>query len=124
MRSRDAGEEPSGGVPEMLTVPEAARRLRIGRTLAYQLAARFLEGEPGGIPTIRLGGTLRVPRAALDELMRLGSVVTPDDMSTAAAAVIDDLLDDGHAPGRSSTRSARPRRAATRTAQLSLLEAD
>jgi len=46
------------GLAEMLTVPEAARVLRIGRTLAYQLASRFLDGEPDGIPVIRLGEAL------------------------------------------------------------------
>src|SRR6266540_3325255 len=40
----------------MLTVVEAARELNIGRTLAYQLTARYLAGRPGGIPAVRLGG--------------------------------------------------------------------
>jgi hypothetical protein len=49
------------GLPEMLTVCEAAAVLRIGRTLAYQLASRYLAGEAGGIPVVRIGGCLRVP---------------------------------------------------------------
>ena len=57
------------GLPVMLTVDEAARVLRIGRTLAYQLATRFLDGQPDGLPVIRLGGCLRVPRWALVDLI-------------------------------------------------------
>ena len=56
----------------MLTVPEAARELRFGRTLAYQLVAAFEAGDPCGLPVLRLGNCLRVPRWALDELIRYG----------------------------------------------------
>ncbi len=45
----------------LLTVPETAKLLRISRNLAYELIAQ------GGIPAIRLGRIIRVPRAALDE---------------------------------------------------------
>jgi hypothetical protein len=65
----------------LLTVTEAARELRIGRSLAYQLARRYLEsGERDGLPVIKLGAAcLRVPRWALDELMRTGRVVALHD---------------------------------------------
>jgi excisionase family DNA binding protein len=43
----------------VLTVPEAARLLRIGRDLAYVLAAQ------GKLPALRLGRRLVVPRDAL-----------------------------------------------------------
>lgn len=49
----------------MLTVPEAAKLLRIGRNLAYELVSQ------GEIPSVRLGRLIRVPRAALEE--RLGA---------------------------------------------------
>jgi hypothetical protein len=45
-------------VPEMLTVLEAAEVLRIGRTLAYQLARQYLAGDRGRIavmPPVRRG---------------------------------------------------------------------
>ncbi len=45
---------------DLLTVPETARVLRIGRNLAYELVAR------GEIPSVRLGRVIRVPRTALD----------------------------------------------------------
>ncbi|MDQ3679547.1 MAG: helix-turn-helix domain-containing protein [Actinomycetota bacterium] len=55
---------------EMLTVQEAASVLRIGRTAAYQLARRWRETEGReGLPVVRLGRLLRVPRAALGELL-------------------------------------------------------
>ena len=112
-------------LPEMLTVSEAARRLRIGRTLAYQLAARFLDGAPGGMPVIRLGGALRVPRVALDDFMRIGRGVTSAKLAMAAEAAIDAYLGDNHvAPPRAGRPSRSRRAAAEHGAQLSLLEAD
>ncbi len=126
MPGMDAAASTADELPEMLTVSEAARRLRIGRTLAYQLAARFLAGQPGGMPTIRLGGTLRVPRRALDEFMRVGRVATPDDLTPAVAVAVDEYLCESRATRPSRTRPSRGRDRITtkRTAQLSLLEAD
>ena len=45
---------------QLLTVPEAARLLRIGRNLAYELVARR------AIPSVRLGRSIRIPRFALE----------------------------------------------------------
>lgn len=47
----------------VLTVPEAAAVLRIGRAAAYQGV------RDGTIPSIRLGKSIRVPRAKLLELL-------------------------------------------------------
>lgn len=59
-----------GERPEVLTVAEAASVLRIGRTAAYQLARRWRETDGReGLPVVSLGRLLRVPRAALDELL-------------------------------------------------------
>ena len=55
---------------ELLTVPEAARLLRIGRTLAYELARRWeATGGREGLPVVRVGRLLRVPRHQLDRLV-------------------------------------------------------
>lgn len=59
-----------GELPEVLTVEEAAAALRIGRRLAYELAARYLAtGGAEGLPVVRLGRCLRVPRAKLEHLL-------------------------------------------------------
>lgn len=59
-------------LPEVLTVEEAARVLRIGRGAAYELARqwRATEGREG-LPVVRLGRSLRVPRAALLRLLEV-----------------------------------------------------
>lgn len=45
------------------TVPEVARALRISRNLAYELV------HTGGIPSIKMGKRLLVPKAALERLL-------------------------------------------------------
>jgi excisionase family DNA binding protein len=45
------------------TVPEAGKRLKIGRNQAYAAAKR------GEIPTIKIGRSLRVPKPAFDRLL-------------------------------------------------------
>ncbi len=58
-------------VPDLLTVEEAARVLRIGRSSAYELASRFLASDGAdGVPVVRVGRLLRVPRAGLEDFMR------------------------------------------------------
>lgn len=48
---------------DLLTVPEAAKLLRISRNLTYELVARH------ELPAIRLGRVIRIPRPALDAWM-------------------------------------------------------
>jgi hypothetical protein len=56
-------------LPDFLTVVEAARVLRIGRTVAYEQAARYeATGGAEGLPVVRLGRQFRVPRAQLEAL--------------------------------------------------------
>ena len=64
-------------LPALLTVEEAARVLRISRSLAYQLARQY-EASSGvyGLPVIRVASCLRVPRWAMVELIRTGRVVS------------------------------------------------
>jgi hypothetical protein len=76
------------GAPAMalLTIEEAARFLRIGRSLAYQLAAEYTaSGGLAGLPAIRLGGCLRVPWWSLLELALTGRVVRLCDVTLAEA---------------------------------------
>jgi hypothetical protein len=63
--------------PRLLTIDEAAaEEMRIGRSLAYVLAHRY-EATDGhdGIPILRFGSCIRVPRWALLELLMTGRVV-------------------------------------------------
>ena len=57
-------------IPTLLTVEEAGRLLRIGRTKAYAMAREWRETDgQSGLPVVDLGHVLRVPRRALEELM-------------------------------------------------------
>ena len=82
----------------LLTVTEAASLLRIGRSLAYQLAAEYIaSGGVSGLPAVRLGSCLRVPRWALLELALTGRVVRLCDAQVAdiADASVAGEADDG-----------------------------
>lgn len=54
----------------VLTVEEAAGVLRISRNAAYAAAREWrVTGGRSGLPCISIGRTLRVPRAALEEML-------------------------------------------------------
>jgi excisionase family DNA binding protein len=95
MYASGALEDGHSDRPALLTVVEAAHELSIGRTLAYRLAAQYLSGQPGGIPAIRIGGCLRVPRRALEEFVLTGMAVPRQTLDAEIAALIDA---DGSAP--------------------------
>ncbi|MCA1844159.1 MAG: helix-turn-helix domain-containing protein [Actinobacteria bacterium] len=58
------------GLPDLLTVEEAAALLRISRTKAYALTQEWrASGGRSGLPVIDLGDTLRVPRRALERML-------------------------------------------------------
>jgi excisionase family DNA binding protein len=60
-------------LPEVLTIEEAAKVLRISRGAAYALARQWLDsGGRHGLPVVRLGRSLRVPRAGLLRLLDVG----------------------------------------------------
>jgi excisionase family DNA binding protein len=70
----DPQDEPRAALetdPEVLTVEEAARVLRISRNAAYSLARQWrVTNGRVGLPCIELGRTIRVPRSALDQMLR------------------------------------------------------
>lgn len=97
-------------LPLLLTVEEAGRLLRVGRSSAYsQVTLYFGTGGTDGIPALRLGGLLRVPKHALHELVTTGRVVQ--------------LIADATAHATAPSPRPRARRTADR-AQLSLLSSD
>lgn len=56
---------------EVLTVEEAAALLRISRNAAYTAARKWrVTGGKTGLPCIEVGRTIRVPIAALREMLR------------------------------------------------------
>jgi excisionase family DNA binding protein len=50
-------------LPDVLTVPEAARFLRIGRNSVYEAVRRH------ELPSVRIGRRLLIPKAALQRLL-------------------------------------------------------
>jgi hypothetical protein len=65
--------QPAGETPLFYRIEEAAHILRISRSSAYDLANDWLrtEGE-SGLPCLRLGRRLVVPRAVIDEWAMIG----------------------------------------------------
>ena len=66
---------PTSTAPDVLTIVEAARIVRIGRTAAYDRAHEYLDTDgASGLPVKRIGNQLRVPRHMLEEY--LGGPIT------------------------------------------------
>lgn len=64
--------------PQTLTVEEAARVLRIGRTTAYALAREWRTTHGRSVlPVLELGRSPRLPRAALAHLLDASEVEAP-----------------------------------------------
>jgi predicted DNA-binding transcriptional regulator AlpA len=61
-------------VPRMLDVPQAARMLGIGRTLAYKLVRT---GE-WPTPVVRVGRLIKIPSGPLIELLATGRALSID----------------------------------------------
>ena len=60
----------------LLTIKEAADEMRICLSHAYELAHEYLNsGGTSGLPVLRFGTCMRVPRWALDVLITTGRVV-------------------------------------------------
>ena len=60
----------------LLKVKEAAAEMRVCTSHAYELAHEYLNsGGTAGLPVLRFGTCMRVPRWALDMLITAGRVV-------------------------------------------------
>jgi hypothetical protein len=83
MERRAAIEEAVAGLPLMLSVEQARAVLGIGRSLAYAEVRRYLAtGGRAGIPAVRIGSTIRVPRAGLVDLMLAASAPATSELPT------------------------------------------
>jgi Helix-turn-helix domain len=116
------GAPPTEGLPDFLTVVETARLLRIGRTSAYLLAQQWLYSDGReGLPVVRVGRQLRVPRRALERLAggeltpvpappsELRGVPVPSTTTPTGAPTDDDTPPDAEAHTRDHAPSAKPR---------------
>ena len=104
MERRAAIEAAVGHLPLMLTVEHARAVLGIGRSLAYSEVRRYLAtGGREGIPAVRIGSAIRVPRAGLVDLML--AAPAPDASAPATLHVVAPV-----APQPNGRTSRRPRR--------------
>ena len=62
----------TGSDPLLLTVPEAARLLRLGRNTVYELVACHK------LPALRFGRVIRIPRASLEALVERAALEKAD----------------------------------------------
>ncbi len=61
-------------LPAFLRVDEAAKILRISRSAAYEMAnAWFATNGETGLPAVRLGRSIRIPRTAVERLLDVGA---------------------------------------------------
>jgi hypothetical protein len=116
MERRSAIEQAVAHLPLMLTVEEARAALGIGRSLAYGEVRRYLASDGReGIPAIRIGSAIRVPRAGLVDLLL--SAPAPESHSVERHAVSPP------SPPRTSRRRRSPRSTGNGiVAQLSFAE--
>jgi len=121
-RSRAWSGEPD---PAVMSVVEAARLLGISKTLAYGLVARQ------ELPSLRLGGRVRIPRRAIERLAEGRRKAGPDaaqpvgSSARRAARVSGPASEpspDGAPSARSRPRSNRRDHHPRSTTQLSLFD--
>jgi hypothetical protein len=99
------GAPPTEGLPDFLTVVEAARLLRIGRTSAYLLAQQWLYSDGcEGLPVVRVGRQLRVPRRALERLAGGDLTPVPAPPSESPAVSVPSTATPTGAPTDDDTR--------------------
>ena len=68
-------------VPDLLTIDEIRRVLRISRTTAYCKAREYRSTDGrSGIPVVEIGRKLRVPRDKFEEAFGVHIESIPDDL--------------------------------------------
>jgi hypothetical protein len=105
---------------DFLTVEEAARVLRIGRTAAYALARRWRDTNgQEGLPVVLFGRVLRVPRATLERIAG-GSITTPPPPAEEPSASASDAPESEAQPPHATTTRRHRRAYPTSTDQPTL----
>jgi hypothetical protein len=124
MERRAAIEAAVAHLPLMLTVEQARAVLGIGRLLAYGEVSRyFATGGREGVPAVRIGSVVRIPRTALVEL--LASVTVPTSADVAVLRAIADTAPPSPPSSRSRSGRRPPSKATSTTvAQLPFAASD
>ena len=130
----------AGGLPDLLTVEEAAVLCRIGRNKAYLLARQWRATNGRcGLPVVEFGHSLRVPRHALEQMLGVtftawpappepeGAIAPPaegsprgNDTSNPTSPESPDGASDGKVAGASNVTPIRRRRVHGASDQLDL----
>ena len=101
--------------PDFLTVEEAGAVLRFSRSKSYELACEYLAtGGASGMPVIRLGRQLRVPRSSFEQW--IGGPITwpipttarPSRAITSPVPAATSMSHATRPPARPSTRVEQP----------------
>jgi len=101
----------------LLTISEVADILGVHRSTLYRTIAR--SGLP--LPIVRVGATMRVPRAAVDRML-LAEPLTPAPLSVGALSTVSSLATPAcrcHACGSPFMESSRPKCSAARRSSSS-----
>jgi hypothetical protein len=108
---------PVAGLPDLLTIEEAARVIRVGRTKAYAMAREWrATGGRSGLPVIDFGHALRVPLCQLETIVG-GSLTAEragaDAPATAVEHGVPQTADDSLLDASATTTSDGPASAVT-----------
>jgi hypothetical protein len=114
-------------LPPLLTVEEAAKLLRIGRTKAYALAQEWrTTGGRSGLPVVDFGHVLRVPLCQLEQLV--GGHLTAPPVAPPSSRATEDPGAHPAVPSVAAASEIKRQHQMTKTtrnrndAQLSLIE--
>lgn len=100
------------GLPDLLTIEEAAKVIRVGRTKAYAMAREWrATGGRSGLPVVDFGHALRVPLCQLETIV--GGPLTAeragaDAPATAVEHEVPQTADDSLLDEAATTRSDGP----------------
>ena len=94
--------------PDFLTIEEAARIARIGRTTAYDIAREYeITAGARGMPVVRFGKQLRVPRYRLEDWLG-GPITWPIFTDERPVASTNESITPTPSPKRTTRRATRP----------------